>query len=53
MQSLYEIDRNASLRVAHENQSIAALYRDHLGKPGSREAHHLLHTTYSPREVLK
>jgi NADH-quinone oxidoreductase subunit G/NADP-reducing hydrogenase subunit HndD len=53
MQSLYEIDRNASLRVAHENKSITALYRDHLGEPGSREAHHLLHTTYSPREVLK
>jgi NADH-quinone oxidoreductase subunit G/NADP-reducing hydrogenase subunit HndD len=53
MQSLYEIDRNASLRVAHENKSIAALYRDHLDEPGSRKAHHILHTTYSPREVLK
>ncbi len=53
MLSLYEIDRNASLRVAHENSSIAALYRDHLGEPGSKKAHHILHTTYSPREVLK
>lgn len=53
MQCLYEIDRNATLRVAHENQSIAALYRDHLGEPGSSRAHHILHTTYSPREVLK
>jgi len=53
MQSLYEIDRNATLRVAHENRSIAALYRDHLDEPGSGKAHHILHTTYSPREVLK
>lgn len=53
MQCLYDIDRNATLRVAHENQSIAALYRDHLGEPGSSRAHHILHTTYSPREVLK
>jgi len=53
MQSLYEIDRNATLRVAHENRSIAALYRDHLDEPGSGKAHHILHTTYSPREVLR
>lgn len=53
MQTLYEIDRNASLRVAHENKSIEALYRDHLDEPGSSRAHHILHTTYSPREVLK
>lgn len=53
MQSLYEIDRNASLRVAHDNPSILALYREHLGETGSKKAHHLLHTTYSPREVLK
>ena len=53
MQALYEIDRNASLRVAHENASIIALYRDHLGTPGSETAHHMLHTVYTPREVLK
>lgn len=53
MQTLYEIDSKATLRVAHENPSINALYRDHLEKPGSEKAHHLLHTRYAPREVLK
>lgn len=53
MQMLYEIDRNASLRVAHENPSIISLYRDFLKEPGSHDAHQLLHTEYSPREVLK
>lgn len=53
MQTLYEIDRKATLRVAHENPSIKALYRDHLDEPGSEKAHHLLHTRYAPREVLK
>lgn len=52
MQTLYEIDRNASLRVAHENPSIKALYREYLETPGSERAHHLLHTRYTPREVL-
>ena len=53
MQTLYEIDRNASLRVAHENPSIKALYRDFLEEPGSERAHHLLHTEYTAREVLR
>lgn len=53
MQMLYEIDRNASLRVAHENPSIISLYGDFLKEPGSHDAHQLLHTEYSPREVLK
>jgi len=53
MQVLYEIDRDASLRVSHENPSIKALYRDFLKEPGSHKSHELLHTEYSPREVLK
>jgi iron only hydrogenase large subunit-like protein len=46
MQMLYEIDRNASLRVAHENPSIISLYRDFLKEPGSHDAHQLLYRVH-------
>ena len=37
-------------RKSHENQGVLQLYSEFLtGGPGGAEAHHLLHTTYTPR----
>ena len=47
---LYEEDKNLELRKSHTNPDIQKLYKECLGgKPGSHEAHHLLHTTYSDK----
>jgi NADH-quinone oxidoreductase subunit G len=45
-QALYNIDKGAPRRKAHENQSIIKLYEEYLGEPGGHRAHELLHTEY-------
>lgn len=52
-QALYEIDRDATVRTAHENPSIRRLYDEFLGEPLSERSHQLLHTHYEGREVLR
>lgn len=47
--ALYSDDRSQKIRQSHNNPQIQALYKDYLGKPNSRLAHKLLHTSYSPR----
>ena len=48
-EGLRTIDRNKSVRISCENESIKKLYDEYLGEPGSEKAHHLLHTTYRNR----
>ena len=53
--ALYSIDSEKNLRRSHENPAIHKLYKEFLGKPGSRKAHELLHTKYTakfPRGIL-
>ena len=52
MASLYAIDASEELRVAHKNTAVRQLYEDLLGEPLSPTSHHLLHTTYAPRNVV-
>lgn len=52
MQSLYNIDKLAEIRVSHKNSAVNDLYDKFLGKPGSHKAHELLHTTYQKRTGL-
>lgn len=47
--ALYSDDRSQKIRQSHNNPQIQALYKEYLGKPNSRLAHKLLHTSYSPR----
>lgn len=47
--ALYDIDNSKQIRLSHKNPFIEKLYEDFLGEPGSEKAHHLLHTTYSPK----
>jgi NADP-reducing hydrogenase subunit HndD len=52
MQALYQIDRDASLRVSHKNESVQRLYEEFLGQPLGHRSHELLHTHYHQRDVL-
>jgi iron only hydrogenase large subunit-like protein len=51
MRALYEIDGRATLRCAHHNPDVAALYKEWLGAPLGPRSHELLHTHYVPREA--
>ncbi|MFN8258302.1 MAG: NADH-dependent [FeFe] hydrogenase, group A6 [Bacteroidales bacterium] len=53
MKSIYNIDEKESIKVSHKNPEIIDLYREFLGRPLDELSHHLLHTTYYEREVLK
>lgn len=44
--TLYNMDSKAEIRYSHENQAVKALYTEFLVKPGSHEAHEVLHTEY-------
>ncbi|MDD6255449.1 MAG: NADH-dependent [FeFe] hydrogenase, group A6 [Eubacteriales bacterium] len=49
--AIYSEDRNSKIRKSHENESVMkGIYEGYLGEPGSEKAHHLLHTTYTPRD---
>jgi len=50
LRALYTIDQNKVYRRSHQNPAIRTLYEEFLGTPGGERAHHLLHTTYMPRE---
>lgn len=49
--AIYRIDEEVIIRRSHENPFVIKLYEEFLGSPGSHVAHHLLHTTYSKKEV--
>ncbi|NTW32452.1 MAG: 4Fe-4S binding protein [Bacteroidetes bacterium] len=51
--ALYNIDKNETLRVSHENPQVKELYSKYLGKPNKQLSHELLHTTYKKRDVMK
>ena len=50
---LYEEDKNLPLRKSHDNPGVKKCYAEYLGEPGSRKAHEILHTTYTPRPKMK
>ena len=49
--ALYTADAQLSVRKSHENPIIKELYGNYLEKPGSKKAHHLLHTHYRKRSM--
>lgn len=53
MASLYTIDSTETLKTSHGNPEIQQIYKEFLGEPLSEKSHHLLHTHYERREVLK
>ena len=44
--ALLDHDVELPYRKSHENPAVKQLYEEFLEKPGSRPAHHLLHTSY-------
>jgi NADH-quinone oxidoreductase subunit G/NADP-reducing hydrogenase subunit HndD len=53
MKALYSIDANDSIRTSHTNKAVIRLYDEFLGKPLGEKSHHLLHTHYTKRQVIK
>ena len=47
--ALYKEDEKLPIRQSHNNPQIIELYKNYLGKPNSKLAHKLLHTTYSKK----
>lgn len=50
IKALYDIDKDKPVRKSHKNPSIIKLYEEYLEEPGSKKAHHLLHTNYFPEK---
>ncbi|HPC82564.1 MAG TPA: NADH-dependent [FeFe] hydrogenase, group A6 [Thermoanaerobaculaceae bacterium] len=50
---LYAIDAAGAVRMSHHNEAVAELYREFLGQPLGERSHHLLHTHYHRRDVVK
>lgn len=46
---LYNDDKNCDLRKSQDNAGVWKLYEEFLGKPNSKTAHHVLHTSYVKR----
>lgn len=49
IKGIYRADELMTLRKSHENPAVKVLYEEFLGKPLGDVSHHLLHTTYTPR----
>lgn len=49
-QAIYAEDSDKPIRKSHNNPEVIKIYNDFLGEPASELSHHLLHTTYQPRE---
>ncbi|MDA3906643.1 MAG: NADH-dependent [FeFe] hydrogenase, group A6 [Bacteroidales bacterium] len=49
IESIYEEDRNMTLRKSHENSEVKKIYDDFLKEPLGEKSHKLLHTSYTKR----
>lgn len=47
--ALYDEDSRMKLRKSHENPVVQQVYQEFLQYPGSKKAHDILHTSYTPR----
>jgi iron only hydrogenase large subunit-like protein len=50
IRAIYREDEGKKLRKSHDNPQVKQIYEEFLGKPLGEKSHHLLHTTYTPRE---
>lgn len=50
---LYKDDETSVKRCSHDNEEVAAVYKEFFGEPNSEKAHHLLHTHYQERAMYK
>jgi iron-only hydrogenase group A len=52
IKALYECDSRERIKAAHKNSQVIALYEEFLTEPMSKKSMELLHTIFTPREVL-
>lgn len=52
IKGLYLVDEKESLRFAHKNPDIIALYNEYLERPLSDKCLKIIHTSYSKRDVM-
>ena len=52
IKAIYENDSREIINVAHKNPRILNVYKEFLENPMSEKSRELLHTSYTPREVL-
>jgi NADH-quinone oxidoreductase subunit G len=50
--AIYAEDKGKKKRKSHENQDVINLYKEFLGEFYGEKAHELLHTHYTPRELI-
>lgn len=53
LNALYKIDRCETLRTSHANPGVQRLYKEFLGQPLGERSRELLHTHYTPRDVVR
>jgi NADH-quinone oxidoreductase subunit G/NADP-reducing hydrogenase subunit HndD len=51
-QAIYKEDAGKPKRKSHENEMVMKLYREYIGEPYGEKAHELLHTSYTPRNMI-
>ena len=49
--ALYQDDETHEIRCSHQNPLITKIYDEYFEKPNSEKAQHLLHTTYTKRDL--
>lgn len=49
--ALYQLDASTENKESQNNKEVMRLYDDFLGKPNSKTAHKMLHTTYHPKNI--
>lgn len=50
--AIYEADKDKPRRKSHENEEVMRIYKEYLGDIYGEKAHELLHTHYTPRELI-
>ncbi|MEX2369836.1 MAG: [Fe-Fe] hydrogenase large subunit C-terminal domain-containing protein [Bacteroidales bacterium] len=53
IRTIYEIDKNESVRVAHKNNAVKKIYEEFTRTPGSDESREIFMTKFEARKVLK
>ncbi|MGL5720915.1 MAG: [FeFe] hydrogenase, group A [Brevinema sp.] len=50
---IYTDDKASKVRSSHQNPMIIKLYDEYLGAPLSEKAHHLIHTHYAQKPIIR
>lgn len=51
-EAIYRDDQGKPKRKSHQNEEVMRIYKEYLGDIYGKKAHELLHTHYTPRELI-